>query len=66
MTCHHWVKMTRQPVQVIVDPSGEPFPVTSPSEPVGEAVGCEQCGAALTPESILRDCEPILEEEVIA
>lgn len=55
---HNWVRYTQEVVDVIVDPDGVPFAVTSPCEPVGQATGCGDCGCPLTFETVTTVCEP--------
>lgn len=55
---HQWTRITQQPVDVIVAPDGQPYPVDRPNEPVGEAVGCECCGVPLTSAFVHTPCVP--------
>lgn len=47
---HQWIKITKQSVDVIVAPDGQPFSSERPGEPIGEAVGCDSCGVPMTAE----------------
>lgn len=55
---HRWIKLTRQAVDVIVDPEGQVYSSERPGEAVGEVVGCDACGQPMTPKFFFLDCVP--------